>query len=98
MTPLLNETYYWLPSTKLGSELIDQIEVYGVETDTIVQKGRLPIGVGFNSDHREAYTDLDAVLIMGLTPDKGADRVSRRLKSENKEYSKRYVKALTDKL
>ena len=95
MMPVLDETEETvLPSTITGKKVIDHIELLGIDTTTVVRRGQLPHGIGFDTDHRAMYIDLDTDQLFGLSPDKMNDTEGRRLKSENKEYSAIYTKAL----
>ena len=52
MTPTMDEALdAMLPSTKNGKKVIDHIELSGIDSTTIVRRGQLPHGIGFDSDH-----------------------------------------------
>ena len=59
MTTLLNDDYDFLPSTLNGSTLIEHIELAGIERENTIRRGKLPLNMGFYSDHRAIFTDLE---------------------------------------
>ena len=48
-----------LRSVDRGSKTIDHILTHGVETDEIHKAGQLPSGLGFHTDHRGLFADVD---------------------------------------
>ena len=41
MNSLLKDTRKWLPSTSSGSEIIDHVELSGIDNDTVVRRGKI---------------------------------------------------------
>ena len=71
ITPAMEETYEEMkPSTTNGTKVIDHIELSGVDAMTIFRKGQLPHGMGFATDHRAMFIDLDSKQLFGLIPDR----------------------------
>ena len=58
--------YTWLPSTKQGSKMIDQILTKNIDPSLIRQCGQPPYGDGFYSDHLSMFADLDANIILEI--------------------------------
>ena len=48
-----------LQSTNRGSKTIDQILAAGIERNNITQAGHLPFGLGFHTDHRGVFADMN---------------------------------------
>ena len=55
-----------VPSRNTGTTDIDHIDTYGIPKENVVCAGQIPHGIGFDSDHRCIYADLDIKSILGL--------------------------------
>ena len=58
-----------VPSRYAGINVIDHIDTYGIPKENVVCAGQLPHGIGFKSDHRCFYADLDIESILGFKAD-----------------------------
>ena len=83
-----------LRSVDRGSTTIDHILTYGVETDEIHKAGQLPFGLGFHTDHRGVFVDVDGEQLLGLRMTEPEQRESRRLSSKNNKHRQQYMEHL----
>ena len=98
MDPSLDEEVSVVPSRHTGTTVIDHIDTYGIPEENVVSAGQLPHGIGFDSDHRCIYADLDIESILGFSMDQYKPRAGRRLKSANKVTTEKYLSSLRESL
>ena len=67
-----------VPSRHTGTTVIDQMDTYGIPKENVVCTGQLPHGIGFDSDHRCIYADLDIESILGFNADQHKQRTGHR--------------------
>ena len=72
-----------LRSLDRGTKTIDHIITKDVKSDAVRKAGQLFFGLGFSSDHRIVYADLNANKLLRLIMEEPAQKVGRRLSSKN---------------
>ena len=55
--PIIGESES-VPSTDVGSEIINHIELHGISAHALLSAGQLPPGIGFDSNHKAMYADM----------------------------------------
>ena len=83
-----------LPSVEGSNRVIDHILSIGLNVESIERAGQLPHGMGFQSNHRCIYADLNMEKEIGLTPMKTIKWKSRALTAKNKKRVDLYAKEL----
>ena len=74
----------WLPSKNIGSKMIDHILTKNIDPQTFRRSGQLPHGLGFDSDHRAMFMDIDAETMLSLAPPEPVTNEPRLLVSGNR--------------
>ena len=80
-----------LQSTNRSSKTIDHILAAGIERNNITQAGHLPFGLGFHTDHRGVFADMDGDNLMRIVMEEPKTRKSRRLSSKNGKHRVAYL-------
>ena len=75
-----------LKSLDRGSKTIDHILTNGLEVSDIKQAGQLPFGLGFCTDHRGNFSDLDGDRILKIKMEEPEMREGRRLSAKNVKH------------
>lgn len=83
-----------LRSVARGSKTIDHILTAGINNGSVGRAGQLPFGLGFSSDHRGMFADLDAGEILQLVMEEPKDRAGRRLSSKNEKHRGKYIESV----
>ena len=78
-----------------SKRIIDHIISIGVGPDSIVRVGQLPHGMGFQSNHRCIYADIDMETEICLIPMKSVQWKKRALSVSNRKRLDIYVKELS---
>ena len=72
-------------STNRGSKTIDHILIKNIPSDQVKRSGQLPFELGFHTDHRGMFTDIDVHSILGIYVEDPIEQAQRRLSSKNKK-------------
>ena len=83
-----------LRSLDRGSVTIDHILTFGVDPDLVHKAGQLPFGLGFHTDHRGLFADLDGEQLLSLQMVEPEQREGRRLSSKNTKQQHIYLQHL----
>ena len=75
-----------LRSLDQGSVTIDHILMHGVNPTHIHRAGKIPFGLGFHTDHRGLFTDIDGEQLLRLQMTEPDQRDCRRLSSKNNKH------------
>ena len=70
---------------KEGSETIDHILIPRGTENTIVRCGQILFNLGFHTDHRVVFSDLNASTLLNMQTEEPADHLGRRLRSKNEK-------------
>jgi hypothetical protein len=81
-----------LPSVEVSNRVIDHILSIGLDIESIERAGQLPHGMGFQSNHRCIYADIDMEKEIGLSPMKATKWKPRALSAKNKKRVDIYAK------
>ena len=87
-----------LRSLDRGTKTIDHIFTQGVDAADIHRVGQLPFGLGFHSDHRGAFADMERDKLLVLRMHKPEQRDFRQLSSKNAKHRQQYVGQLSTHL
>ena len=87
-----------VPSRTGGKRVIDHVDTYGIPKEYMRRAGQVPHGLGFESDHRGIYVDLEIEPLLGFQAEDYPAREQRRLKSKNKVTSSKYTESLLESL
>ena len=83
-----------LRSLDRGSVTIDHILLCGIGSGQVSKAGQLPFGLGFHTDHRGLFADLDGDQLLRLRMEEPESREGRRLSSKNNKHRKTYLQHL----
>ena len=74
-----------MPSIEGSKRVIDHILTIGISTESIQSAGQLAHGMGYQSNHRGNYADIDMENEIGITPIEATKRQQRKLLAKNRE-------------
>ena len=77
---------------------MDHILAAGIERNNITQAGHLPFGLGFHTDHRGVFADMNGDSLMRIVMEEPKKRESRRLSSKNSKHRLAYLGELKKNL
>ena len=77
-----------------GTKTIDHILLQGIDTAEIHSAGQLLFGLGFHTDHRGIFADVDGDQILGLSIQKPEQREGQQLSSKNTKHCQQYPEQL----
>ena len=80
-----------LPSVEGSNRIIDHILSIGLGFESIMKAGQLPHGMGFQSNHRFIYADIDMETDIGLVLMKAVKWKPRLLSAKNRKIVDIYV-------
>lgn len=83
-----------LRSLNRGSVTIDHVLLGGVNSESLHKVGQLPFGLGFHTDHRGVFADLDGDQLLRLKMEEPEHREGRRLSSQNNKHREVYMQHL----
>ena len=87
-----------LRSLDNGTKNIDHILMQGVDDADIHRVGQLPFGLGFHSDHRGVFADVDVDQLLSLRMHKLDQRDCQQLSSKNAKHCQLYEEQLSTHL
>ena len=85
-------------SVDRGTNTIDHILTQGVRSTDIHKAGQLPFGLGFHTDHRGVFADMDSDELLKLWIEEPEQRDYRRLSSKNAKHRHQYLAHLVKHL
>ena len=78
-------------SVDRGSQTIDHILLRSISAANVHKVGQLPFGLGFHTDHRGVFADLDGDQLMRISMAEPEQRDCRRLSSKNEKQKTQYL-------
>ena len=95
MSVLHKKIEHILPSVEGSKRTIDHIISIGVGPDSIVREVQLPHGMGFQSNHRCIYANIDMETEIVIIPMKAVQWKKRALSAKNRKRLDIYVKEIS---
>ena len=87
-----------VPSTTRGTQVIDHLLTKYIPMQNVKKIGQLAHGLGFPSNHRALFSDIDTIQTLGLRTDAPTSPPARRLVSKNLSTNSEYITELIRQL
>ena len=71
--------------------------IKNISSEQVKRSGQLPFELGFHTDHRGMFTDINVHSILGIYVKDPIEQAQRRLSSQNKNYRGIYIEELLTK-
>ena len=83
-----------LQSLDRGTKIIDHVLLRGIETANINRAGQFMFGLGFHTNHRGLFVEMDEDQLLGLCMQEPEQRDGQQLSSKNTKYCQQYLEQL----
>ena len=83
-----------LRSVERGTKTIYHVLLRGIDNTYIHRAGQLPFELGFHTDHRGVFADVDGDQILELCIQEPEQREGQRLSSRNTKHRQQYLEQL----